>query len=424
MNLLKRSLFVLSVLLVAAQAEALCAEKKTNSRASATHERDVATFLLLYEEDERHAARTWFHSHKELEREQRVLAQMGLNSAAVGWLDPALQFTQEAVQLKPNDPYALASLAWVLMKRGNAGNAMKFARQALQVKPDARSLGIMAEILEARGLKQDADTALKQAAVLDKNSFDLAASAARIRFSRLQDLSALKPLDQFIEKNPKHFRARIMRADLFVQLARGNPAVEDLTVVLKQKPTHTWALQMRASAYRRLKKYGLSDKDARAFLAIKGDHGRALLSSVEIAKCCEMAGDWQGAILARRDFIERQATFYKVNLNDGRGEGLPAHMVKPMLECVNTMMKTKEYDDAIKYLNVIVSRYPEETEALEKRANLLQLANRNKEALRDLTALLKEYPDYRHVYLSRAQVYEKLGDKEAARKDRAKAAKL
>jgi len=405
----------------ARQSNSKSASRKTNSADA----RDLQTLLKLFEQDERHKCREWYHAHKNIEHDPKALVVHGLNSMNVGWLEPAFGSTHEAAQREPNNPYILASFAYVLDKKGNATDAMQFAKRALELKTDARTLAIMAEILETQGQSKKANDALKQATALDKNNFDLAAAKSRIKLMRdKDDATALVPLDEYIKAHPTDMRALILRADTNIALGKGVPAVEDLTTVLKLKPDHTWALQLRAETYRRLKKYDLSAKDAHAMFAIKGDPGRILLANKPMAHCLELGGDIKGAIKAREEAVDDRAAFSNVSLTGGDVKNLQPALIASMMEVVKMQIKAKDYAGSLRYLNVMLKRSPSETEALEQRAISLQALGRDKEALADLNKLLAEFPDYRHIYISRAAVHERLGNKAAAKKDRDTAAKL
>jgi len=80
--------------------------------------------------------------------------------------------------------------------------------------------------------------------------------------------------------------------------------------------------------------------------------------------------------------------------------------------------RTKEAIDV--YSKMIVKQPDDEMAHLE-RARLYSKLGKDKEALSDMDAAIKEMPTS-SVYLERAKIYEKLGNAKMAKRDREKAA--
>lgn len=76
--------------------------------------------------------------------------------------------------------------------------------------------------------------------------------------------------------------------------------------------------------------------------------------------------------------------------------------------------------DAITVYSKMISDHPDDEMALMERSKLYSKLGKNKEALADLNAAIKELPTS-SMYLERARIYEKLGNAEMAKRDRAKA---
>lgn len=81
------------------------------------------------------------------------------------------------------------------------------------------------------------------------------------------------------------------------------------------------------------------------------------------------------------------------------------------------------FKEAIAYYSKLIARSPDDETSLLARARLYCRVGRDKEALGDMNAVIREMPTS-SMYLERARIYEKLGDAKAAKRDRDKAQSL
>ncbi len=75
----------------------------------------------------------------------------------------ALGFLQEAVALKPDDPYVLDSLGWVHYRLGNHTEAIKHLKRALETRNDAEIAAHLGEVLWVTGQRNEAESVWKRA---------------------------------------------------------------------------------------------------------------------------------------------------------------------------------------------------------------------------------------------------------------------
>lgn len=77
--------------------------------------------------------------------------------------DEALALLQEAVTLKPDDPYVLDSFGWVNYRLGNHAEALKYLKRALELRNDAEIAAHLGEVLWVTGQRNEAESVWKRA---------------------------------------------------------------------------------------------------------------------------------------------------------------------------------------------------------------------------------------------------------------------
>jgi len=75
----------------------------------------------------------------------------------------ALGFLQDAVSLKPDDPYVLDSFGWVQYRLGNHTEALKHLKRALEIRNDAEIAAHLGEVLWVMGQRNEAESVWKRA---------------------------------------------------------------------------------------------------------------------------------------------------------------------------------------------------------------------------------------------------------------------
>ncbi len=291
------------------------------------------------------------------------------------------------------------------------------------MRANARNLAILAEVLHSRQAPERTIEMLSQARKNDPESFDIVAASARISLVNLKGDEALDNLTTYLKKHPKDMRALILRAEVLDSKGRLKDAIKDLTAVLSLKPNHTFALQKRAEIFRRENDNASAAADTRRLLALHTDLPAKLIANKTLAQSLESYGDLNGALAARNSMIKIISQINHINFNH-LNSPLPSTFVRDIVECCRLEVTLKRFESALPKLTLVLSTYPNNTEARRLHAEALEGLSRWKEALEDWSKLIDKHPSYPKWFINRARVYKKLGNDAAARQDLSTAAKL
>jgi len=78
-------------------------------------------------------------------------------------LEEAERLTREALKLKPDDGYIMDSLGWVLYKRNNISESLKYLREANNRQNDPSIAAHLGEVLWITGSKDEAKAVFEKA---------------------------------------------------------------------------------------------------------------------------------------------------------------------------------------------------------------------------------------------------------------------
>lgn len=96
-------------------------------------------------------------------------------------LDEAYQLIVKALELAPNDPYIVDSLAWVEFRRGKKDEALRLLRSAFQTRPDAEIAAHLGEVLWTLGQRDEALATWKRAAEINPDNETLLETTKRLQ---------------------------------------------------------------------------------------------------------------------------------------------------------------------------------------------------------------------------------------------------
>lgn len=72
--------------------------------------------------------------------------------------EEAKRLLQQAVSLKPEDPFILDSMGWLYFRMGKSADAIKYLKRALEMRPDAEIAAHLGEVLWVTGNRNEAET--------------------------------------------------------------------------------------------------------------------------------------------------------------------------------------------------------------------------------------------------------------------------
>lgn len=411
---MKRLIFAsVTVLLAQTYAQTpVVAARQTQSASSL-----LSTFQKYKSEDDRYGIRFMSEArYPALAKNARVLSDFAINYALARWYGDALKLSDKAVELSPKDDYVLASRAWVLLKNKNPNIAMAPAKRAVSLQPNARSLAILAEVLQARGDIAGADDAMSKARKAEPNSLYVTGSSARIMIARMKGSEALAEVSKYVQAHPNDLRALVLRSDTAEIVGQRKQCIADLTTILKLQPKHGYALQKRAEAYQKDKEYSRASADIRQLLALDFDVGVKMIANKTLAECQERLGNLEEAYKARANVVALAQKSFKSDLTSP-ANSMPVDFTKDTIDCCRLEIATKRYANALSKLDAILLSHPNYTRAREQRAYALEGLSKWNDALADWSRLITKQPSYPKWYENRARVYMKLGNGKAATGD-------
>ena len=98
-------------------------------------------------------------------------------------LEEALQLIEKANELTPDDPHIIDSLGWVHFRLGNTELALKYLRQAYEMKPDVEVAAHLGEVLWRSGAQEEAMKVWREASGREPMNEVLRGTLARLNVS-------------------------------------------------------------------------------------------------------------------------------------------------------------------------------------------------------------------------------------------------
>ncbi len=96
-------------------------------------------------------------------------------------LAEARELIAKALEMAPNDPFIVDSMAWVEFRAGNAAQALKLLQSAFQARPDPEIAAHMGEVFWSLGQREQAIDIWKQAAQLSPDNETLLETTRRLQ---------------------------------------------------------------------------------------------------------------------------------------------------------------------------------------------------------------------------------------------------
>lgn len=318
---------------------------------------------------------------------------------------------KKALEIDPNNEFALTGLALVYSDLGDNTRALDMWRRLSETNPDPRKLRALANAYEQAREYRNAANALKRAVELDPKNIDLKKNLAEDLLLSDDIDTALKLYTELVATDPKDARLWVRLSQIHRQKRDFSKARDAQKRALELEPDN---LEIRYNDVNLLEAEG---KYAEAITALKN-----ILSSTE--RKTYAAPEQANRVI----LVERLGLLYRAN--EQYGEAVQMFEQMPQLDpdsgarsaaqIVDTWRQAKELTKAQQVADAAIQKYPDNRTLRMVRASLLADLGRTEEAASGLRKLLGGKDDLQ-THLALAQVYDKAKryDDEAASLDAA-----
>lgn len=287
--------------------------------------------------------------------------------------DAAITFCGKALRADPKNVSALLLRAQSNFRNADFNPALKDTNSALKMEPK-----------NARAFLQRAKTY----AAMDRAK------------EALSDFAASQKLD------PTERDVYQCRGQFYLEINKPENAIVDFTKAIQMDPRASDGYRMRSMAYQALNKHDLSAADLGKQIEVSKDSGHLYILRGE-------------EYVAMKDYKRALADFdVAVKTCDTKYKYL-AILQRAKLQC-NMNMHEKSLAD----FNTMVSANPMDYETLVLVGTENAHLKRWPQALKAYTDAIGMAPDYAEAFRKRAEVYEKMGKLDRAKKDRLKVEEL
>jgi len=334
----------------------------------------------------------------------------------------ALDYATKAAELMPTNAHMLATQAYFLSNNPKElVHAMRIALKAESLAPKNARIHAIIGTIDWRGGKLASMGEFEQAINLSRLDFDVNVQASRYYLQTALDEKAARTCnDRLVATFPKSPLVYFMRAETRRKLSDPEGAIKDYTKSIELNPAYLagYAGRSRILQFMRRFKEAIADYDYLVrttkypgFYALR-------------AECYEQLHDYDKAIA---DFSEAIKA-----MNGGKEDdqvydlhalATGDHYRHRWLKRIALYEKTGQYTRAVSDADKVIKAEPTCELALKMRQESLQKLGKNKEALSDLTQLIKISPSAQW-YRERADVYAKLNRADDSKADLERAKRL
>ncbi len=353
--------------------------------------------------------------HPELTKSAQALECFGFSDQDLRNMKYAMKEFQGAERLAPDDVHIQTSYVYGLYGLGAHREAQYRINRIVAEHPkDARCRAIQALILQQLGTEKEAAAALKEA---EKLGMSLPVWEAKYDFAiaKLNQAQTIQVADACLKALPNDVQAMMFHGRAMRDEGKMSAAANDYRKVLKVNPNHMTALSLLAEVYQMEKKYGQAVECLERRLKLARHPHEMLLANRAIALNYEKANNLPAAAVAREraiaDCVKRKQCRDQLEMKD-------------ILNCGRVLVTLKRWKDAEERLSLIIERYPQSVEALEKRAKCYVGLNRNADAIKDYDRLIEIQCDVASWYRQRASLLKRAGRVQEAEQDLRRAKQL
>ena len=360
------------------------------------------------------------------------LEQVGLLQAFYFDQSQANKLLSSAHSRDRHNPHITCSLAYGLVRNGQAALALDVLQQAINTKPDdRRALAVKAYALAHTGQALASDRILEQLvstqgrATTEENLMLLRVRVLLL-LDRLKEQEALLLMDNYIKANPDNIAARMMRAQTLRPLGKWQTSVTDLRHILSICPDNDFAQRTLADVYRQHQMYAEAAKCYRLFLQTAPHRSKVVVGNRGLAICLEELHQYKDACLSRLAVLEANANWLKLKSehNHKSNTSIDRELSLDIYCFARDLRLAGQIKQCLVPLNILLMHFPRQKAALQERALAYEALKQYKECKQDLDLLILEQPDYPHFYSERARIYKATGDLDKAAKDLARAKSL
>ncbi|HWR52295.1 MAG TPA: tetratricopeptide repeat protein [Bryobacteraceae bacterium] len=304
---------------------------------------------------------------------------------------------KKALEIEPNNEFALTGLALVYSDLGDNTRALEMWRRLSDSNPDPRKLRALANAYEQARDYRNAANALKRAMELDPKNPEIKKNLAEDLLLSDDAEGALKLYTELAATDPKDAQLWVRLSQIYRQKRDFVKARDAQRRALELAPDN---LEIRYNDVNLLEAEG---KYAEAITALKN-----ILSSTE-RKTYATPEQANRLIL-----VERLGLLYRAN--EQYGEAVQIFEQMPQLDpdsgarsaaqIIDTWRQAKELTKAQQVADAAIQKYPDNRTVRLVRAQLLADVGRTDDAIESLRKVLGGKDD-RETHLALAQVYDK-----------------
>lgn len=346
--------------------------------------------------------------HPELRQSAQAMECFAFADQDLRNMKIAISEFAEAERLAPTDAGIQTSLVYGLYGVGSHREALYRVSRIIAKSPkDARARAIQALILQQMGSQREAQTAMKEA---EKLGMTMPVWEAKYNFAigNLDQAETIRVADAYLKAFPSDLQVRMFHGKAMRNAGKLSLAASDFKKVLQTSPNHLSALTALADAYRVDGKTRQSVEISERRLKLARTFQERQNTNRLIAETYEKVNNFAGAAAARERMIDGYVR---------RRECRDEWQMREILACCRDLVALKRWKDAQERLSLVLVRFPESGEALEKRAQCYANLGRLDEAIKDYNRLIEIHSDVAPWYRERASLLKRVGRTQDAQRD-------
>lgn len=385
--------------------------RKLCAKAIAENPKEKVFFLM--KEGEIYIVATKGRSGLEAGREAAKLAPKNAQAIATasileflaGFVVKGEQLARKALEIDSKNGRAHAALALSGLRLETIPINEELAT-AMKLAPKDPTVFIIAGIIHLRRLEYDQAEASYSAFV---KAFPNTAlpyyQRGYFRREVFNNSGAIKDLGEVIKRFDRDTYVRTTRAKLNKKTGHHKDAIEDFSALVKMGSANYGTYSRRAECYAALNNYEAAIKDFKIALEKAGATDKNFPQRYKSTNEKTRRSAWI-KVMSGNDAAE---------LSDLKSTWLKLIMLEE---------KHGHYDDAIKDLSAFMETFPGDLNSIHLRHKVYKKTGKYVEALADISLLISKNPNVSEYYISRAELFTKLGKPDRAKSDMKRANNL